>query len=52
MEWFRAMDRVMKNPNMRYDYAEQLHQDMQAFNIEQLTKKRTQVYEHVVSLAN
>lgn len=51
-EWFRAMDRVMKNPNMRYDYAEQLHQDMQAFNIEHLTKKRTQVYEHVVSLAN
>lgn len=48
-DWFKHMSKLAKNPNMRYDLAEQLHEDVQPYHANEISKIRYQLYKTLIN---
>jgi hypothetical protein len=46
-DWFREMVKVIKNPNMRFDIAQQLYEDVQPYHANEISKIRYQLYKTI-----
>ena len=48
-DWFKNMTKLIKNPNMRFDLAEQLYEDVQPYHANEISKIRYQLYKSLIN---
>ena len=46
-DWYREMIKIIKNPNMRYDLAQQLFEDVQPYHANTISKLRYDLYKTI-----